>query len=310
MIYLVIALIVVPLFIFGASFYFYNVAIARAEKVFIQEDPDLQMTPELNQRVKSDQKWWDDQIFENWSLTSRDNLDLHGYYLPAKVATRQTVLLAHGYAGEASIMKEFARIYHEQYNMNILLPDARGHGKSEGKYIGFGWHERLDYLDWINQIIKTIGDDVEIILHGVSMGAATVMMTSGEPLPEQVKASIADCGYTSVKDELTYQMKRMYRLPAFPILNATSWLTKIRVGYSFSEASALNQVAKASVPILFIHGSDDAFVPTEMVNRLYRACTSEKQLLIIEGAAHGLANRTDPKLYQNKVRHFLDTYLN
>ncbi|MBM7540999.1 alpha/beta hydrolase [Amphibacillus cookii] len=310
MIYLLIGLIVVTLLIVGASFYFYNFAIARAEKVFIQEDPDLQMTPELDQCVKSDQKWWADQTFEDWSLISRDKLHLHGYYLSAKVATRQTVLLAHGYSGEASIMKEFARIYHEQYNMNILLPDARGHGKSEGKYIGFGWHERLDYLDWINQIIKTLGDDVEIILHGVSMGAATVMMTSGETLPKQVKATIADCGYTSVKDELTYQMKRMYRLPAFPILNATSWLTKIRAGYSFSEASALNQVAKASVPILFVHGSDDAFVPTEMVNRLYQACTSEKQLLIIEGAGHGLANRTDTKLYQNKVRHFLDTHLN
>lgn len=110
------------------------------------------------------------------------------------------------------------------------MPDARGHGKSEGDYIGFGWDERKDYLQWINRIIKK-DPQSEIVLHGVSMGAATVMMTSGEKLPDNVKAFVEDCGYSSVKGELGYQLKEMFNLPAFPLIPVTSLVTKVRAGY-------------------------------------------------------------------------------
>ena len=106
--------------------------------------------------------------------------------------------------------------------------------------------------------------------HGLSMGAATVLMASGEELPREVKAIIADSPYESVYQLFEYQMKRMFHLPAFPLLDSTSGLTKIRAGYSLREASALKEVERTAVPILYIHGKSDTFVPTEMTKDLYR----------------------------------------
>jgi fermentation-respiration switch protein FrsA (DUF1100 family) len=136
------------------------------------------------------------------------------------------------------------------------------------------------------------------------------MMTSGEELPPQVKAIIEDCGYSSVEEQLAYQLKTMYRLPGFPIVNATSLLTKIKAGYDFSEASALEQVKKDKLPMLFIHGGADKFVPTEMVYKVYDACPAEKELFVVEGADHVMSIIVDPEGYESKVSGFLDKYMN
>ncbi|SDR96663.1 hypothetical protein SAMN05444162_0445 [Paenibacillaceae bacterium GAS479] len=204
----------------------------------------------------------------------------------------------------------FARYYAETLGWNLLLPDARGHGLSEGSYIGFGWHERKDYADWIRWVIGRTGEDrAEVILHGISMGGATVCMASGENLPNQVKAIVADCPYTSAKDELRFQLKRMYKLPAFPFLQTTSVLTKLRAGYYFGEASALEQVRRAKVPMLFIHGDADTFVPTWMGVKLHEACIQPKGLLLVAGAEHGAARQKDPNRYDAAVSEFLEQWL-
>ncbi|GAA5416787.1 2-succinyl-6-hydroxy-2, 4-cyclohexadiene-1-carboxylate synthase [Paraliobacillus ryukyuensis] len=294
----------------GAGFYFYHVAIARGEKPFLSEDPDLQVDDELDLSSKEDKQWWNDQEFAKWQQQTPDHLHLYGYFLQANKPTRHVAIVAHGYSGDAKTMSGFARLYHEVYGMHVLVPDARGHGISEGDYIGFGWHERLDYQRWIAQVLQQLGNDMEIVLHGVSMGAATVMMTSGEKLPDQVKAIIADCGYTSAMEELRYQMKRMYHLPAFPILHITSLLAKLKSGYSFQEASALNQVKKTTKPMLYVHGKEDAFVPTFMVHKLYQATnTNQKELLLIPRAGHGLAWQTDSQTYYQRLTAFLSKHL-
>ncbi|MDF2988637.1 MAG: alpha/beta superfamily hydrolase, partial [Eubacterium sp.] len=136
-----------------------------------------------------------------------------------------------------------------------------------------------------------------------------VLMTSGENLPSAVKAIVSDCAYTSVKAELEYQLKRMYNLPSFPLLNSTSLLSKIRAGYSFEEASALEQVKKSKTPTLFIHGDADEFVPYSMVHQLYEACSSPKDLLTVPGAGHGTAFDTDIAGYKAKVREFVEKYV-
>ncbi|MEK8206736.1 alpha/beta hydrolase [Paenibacillus sp. FSL L8-0696] len=135
------------------------------------------------------------------------------------------------------------------------------------------------------------------------------MMTSGEHLPVNVKAIVEDCGYTSVKDELTFQLKRMYHLPAFPIVDTTSMLTKIQAGYSFGEASALEQVKKSITPTLFIHGDNDTFVPTEMVHTLYENSPVEKELYIVPNAGHGEAFRMDPVKYESVVTEFIGRFV-
>ena len=294
--------------IIGASFYFYNVAVKRAEKDFMNSDPNLAVsTP---QTLQTEAKEWAGKVsFEEVSITSSDGLSLAGYYLPAEKETNKTVIIAHGYSGRATGMYAYAKYYHEALGYNVLMPDARGHGKSEGDYIGFGWHERKDYLQWIDYVLERSGKNSEIALHGVSMGSATVLMTSGEDLPKQVKAIVADCGYTSAHDILSYQLGEMYNLPSFPLIQSTSLLTKIRDGYSFEEASALEQVKKTSLPIFFIHGEKDAFVPVEMVYELYEAANGEKELYIVPGAEHANAYDADPKAYEKKVTEFLQQYM-
>jgi len=291
----------------AASFYFYNKAVVRNAKAFLAKTPDLRsdqpfLAPET-------QAWIEAQSFREVEIVSDDGLKLRGYYLEAGAPAAHTVILAHGYSGHAKQMGAFAKYYHEQLGFNVLMPDHRGHGRSEGNVIGFGWLERRDYLKWIDYIVGHAGDRSAIILHGVSMGAATVLMASGEPLPDQVKAVIADSSYTSAKDELGYQLQRMYRLPRFPLLQSTSLLTKIRAGYAFDEASALVQVRKARVPILFIHGAADRFVPCKMVHTLYENCRSEKELLIVENAGHGKSYQVDQTTYQRTMTAFIGKYM-
>ncbi len=155
-------------------------------------------------------------------------------YLPAEKKSDKTVIVAHGYMGNAETMANYAKMFHD-LGYNVLVPDARGHGRSEGDYIGFGWPERKDYVQWIDKIIAETGQSQQIVLYGVSMGAATVMMTSGEKLPNNVKAIIEDCGYSSVDEELAYQLKDMFNLPSFPLIQVTSLITKIRAGYFFGK---------------------------------------------------------------------------
>jgi fermentation-respiration switch protein FrsA (DUF1100 family) len=229
--------------------------------------------------------------------------------LPSREVSDKIAIIVHGYSSWSGSMAAFAQYYLENLGYSVLMPDLRGHGKSEGNYIGFGWHDRKDMLQWINLMIEKHGSSCQIVLHGISMGAATVLMTSGQELPDNVKCIISDCAYSSVEGILGYQLKRMFRLPYFPLLNVTSLISSLRAGYFFSEASSVNQVKKSKLPIFFIHGSEDKFVPTEMVYELYDAAASAKELLVVEGAAHGMSFWQDLEAYKAKVEEFLEKYM-
>ena len=129
------------------------------------------------------------------------------------------------------------------------------------------------------------------------------MMASGEELPSQITTIIEDCGYTSVWDELAYQAKQLYHLPAFPLLYEVSALSKIRAGFSYGEASSIKQLAKNHLPTLFIHGGNDTFVPTEMVYENYAATQGPKELYIAKGAGHAKSFEKDPQTYKEKIPH-------
>lgn len=287
--------------------YLYRVAIARNSKAFLGADPSL---PENEASSwHSAAAWYGSQPFELVEIASFDGLKLRGHYLPADVQSHRAVVLAHGYNGQGEDMAAFAREYHAA-GYHVLMPDARGHGHSEGRYIGFGWHERKDYARWIDELVRRMGPDAQIVLHGISMGGATVLMTSGEPLPPQVRCIVSDCAYSSVKDILSYQLRRMYKLPPFPLLPLTSLVCRIRAGYFFGEASVVRQVSKAEKPILFIHGGSDSFVPTAMVHKLHEAAApADKPLLIVPGAQHGTAYTTDPEAYKGELLAFLARHL-
>src|SRR5690625_3878402 len=312
-IYQLILVIVSLLFIINifASFYFYDLAIARNVKDFLQDNDDLDVSDEaLEVFLQGEWRdWVKNQSFESWEMTSFDDLTLQGYFLPAKQSSNKVVIMAHGYLGHASDMGLYSRHYYENLGYHLLIPDARGHGDSEGDYIGFGWHDRLDVVQWIEKVIEQVGEDSEIVLHGLSMGAGTVLMTSGEKLPQQVKAIVADSPYTSVHDLFAYQMKRMFHLPAFPILHTTGLVTKFKADYSLKEASALKQVKKATVPILYFHGEADTFVPTELTEKLYEATASDAYIHLFAHASHGEAIVLHEASYYEHLEEFLNKYI-
>ena len=262
-----------------------------------------------NWQVQKNQadEWVSRSTQEVAEILSADGLKLVGDAVIADPDSHRWVIAVHGYRSNRKSMLALASNYGLR-GYNVLLPDLRGCGESEGEYIGMGWPDRLDMLEWIDWILQR-DSEAQIVLHGISMGGATVMMTAGENLPEQVKAIVEDCGYTSVwdifKDELAY----LFHLPAFPILYVADGISAQRAGYSFSEASSLEQVAKAQVPMLFIHGSEDNFVHTEMVHQVYEACPAEKQLLLVDGAGHGNSYNHAPELYFDTVFEFLGQIL-
>jgi hypothetical protein len=291
-----------------ASLSLFQVIIVRRSKAFRSTSPDLPMD-HYSEQTELHAAWFEKQHFEELEMMSHDGLLLRGYYLAAAVPTPKTAILAHGYTGSAEKdMLGFANMYHEVFGYNVLMPDNRAHGESEGSYIGFGWLDRFDYLKWIHFMLNRVGPHAQIVLHGLSMGGATVLMASGEKLPEQVKCVISDCAYTSVQDILSYQAKRLSKLPAFPLIHLAGCVCKVRAGYTFGEASALAQVKKTHKPILFIHGGEDTFVPTTMLDPLYEASNGPKEKCIIPNAGHGLAYATDVAVYRQKVSAFLEKF--
>lgn len=259
-----------------------------------------------DENLNDAQKWLEEKSnYSDKYIESYDKLQLHSYVVTQN--SNKWAIVVHGYGGSGKLMSDKSKYFYDM-GYNVLIPDLRGHGKSEGDYIGMGWKDRLDIISWINFIIKE-NPNAEIVLHGTSMGAATVLMTSGENLPSNVKAIVADCAYTSAWDEFSYQLETYLKVPSSYILNVTNMVTKLKAGYSLKEASALECVKKATVPILYIHGDKDKFVPYSMMDKLYDATNSPKEKLTIEGGEHANSDLVSPFLYWLTVEDFLNQYV-
>ncbi len=252
--------------------------------------------------------WLNQQTFEQMETTSQDGLKLKAMFLPADSKSDKVLIAIHGY--RSYNIREYAnylKFYHE-LGFHILLPDNRAHGESEGKYIGFGWLDRLDCIQWIHYMKKYFHQDLQIVLHGISMGSATVLMASGENLPDDVKCIISDCGFTSVLDEFKHELHD-HKIVSTLLIPTATLLSKKRVGYSFKEASTIEQVKKSRTPTLFIHGDQDDFVPTYMVYDLYNACQADKDLLIVEGAKHAESFIVNQELCEKTIIDFMQQYV-
>ncbi len=245
-----------------------------------------------------------------WHIVSSDRhaLRLGGYYFPPKEQSDKWLVFFHGYASSIDWSRRWIRTMSER-GYHVLAPDMRGHGISEGDYIGMGWDERMDVLDWVNAIVDR-DPGARILISGVSMGGATVLCAAGESLPPQVKGLISDCGYTSVRDILSFQLHALFKLPDFPFLYAARTAICMRAGYDIFRASALEQLKKAERPMLFIHGEKDTFVPFYMLQQIYDAAAcEEKEMLAVPGAGHGTSCCTAPELYWRTYLAFADRYL-
>lgn len=240
-------------------------------------------------------------------LLSEDGLKLNGYYIPAPKTTNRYVILCHGYKNSALSMAEYAYVYHEA-GWNVLVPDHRSHGYSEGRFITMGWKEHEDLILWIQELIKEEPQG-QVLLHGVSMGAATVMMACGSPsLPENVVAAVEDCGYTSVRDEFLDKIKPVMGFTAQPFLSVASILNRFQYGYFLGKVNCVKAISQSEIPILFIHGRKDDFVPFWMVEELYSAATCPKVRLVVPEAAHAQSRLANPQLYWSTVEFFVDRF--
>lgn len=241
---------------------------------------------------------------EDVYLEAADGLRLHATYFP-QGEEKKVVLCFHGYTSEG--MKDYIALsgYYLKKGYSMLLVDERAHGESEGEYIGFGCLDRQDALCWLDWILERCGEDVEILMHGTSMGGATVLMASGLELPSQVKGIISDCGFTSPKEVFTHVLHSMYHLPAFPAIPAADVLNKRLAGYGMDECNAAREVRKATIPILVIHGDADTFVPVTMCEEIYENIASPKKKLIVEGAAHAESYYKDTESYEQALDEFI-----
>lgn len=213
----------------------------------------------------------------------------------------------HGYKSFPESMARLVSHYLEA-GWNVLAIEQRAHGESNARYIGMGYFEKGDILSWAS-VIEGIDPEAEILLHGISMGAATVMLAAGESgLPASVLAIVEDCGYSTLLEEFAAQLRQAFSLPRFPLIPAASVVCKVRAGFFFSDVDCISAVARSKTPILFIHGENDALVPFSMFDALYEAASCEKQRLSVPGAAHAESEEADPELYWGTVDSFAARY--
>lgn len=249
------------------------------------------------------------QALRDTFITSPDGVKMHAFYAYASLPTKRTAIIVHGYTDNAIRMFHIGYLYNHELDYNILLPDLRYTGLSGGDAIQMGWLDRKDVQQWIDAVPNLFGDSLQAVVHGISMGAATTMMVSGEQTPEYIRCFVEDCGYTSVWDQFAKELKVQFHLPAFPLLYTASWFCQIQNGWNFKEASAIKQVSQCRKPMFFIHGDKDDYVPTRMVYSLYDAKPEPKELWIVPDAEHAASYRIHLKEYTLKVKEFVNKYI-
>ena len=291
----------------GLSVFFFRFASARKGEradLLRPSDPDF---GEYTPKIIEGQEWIRAHYSEKISIRSRDRLKLTGLLIPAENA-RGTVIAFHGYHSRALVDFAPEAEFLVGLGYNLILPCQRSHDESEGRYITFGAREQNDCRLWVEYADRQFGGD--IFLAGISMGSATVMMASALQLPPSVKGIIADCGYTSAYDIMIHVACKIpvikYLIPL--IMPAASVLFKAAAGFDPEKTSAREALANTEIPVLFIHGGLDDFVPPYMTEENYAACASEKRVLVIEGAQHAQAYVRSPKLCEEAIASFISDY--
>ncbi len=252
---------------------------------------------------EENRKWLEKTVSENLYMVSRDGYCLHGALF--NNGSDDLVILVHGYDAEWKDMYTYIKKYYDK-GMDILVIDQRGYGLSGDKETTMGHLEKYDVADWAGKMSAEHGYK-NIVLHGVSMGAATVMLASAEDLPECVRCVVEDCGYSAVREEFEHTMGIVLHLPPYPVLWITDLITRAVKGWSLiKDADCVKAVRNAKIPICFIHGKKDNFVPYRMLEKLYNACPrDDKELLSVDDADHTEAVVKAPGLYWDTVFGFM-----
>lgn len=284
--------------------YFVDFALKRGTAENPQ-DPPLACVNILDPNVRLPAKPKADS--EVWQVSSEDGLRLDGTYFHRQRPGHRWVILVHGYGRNQKNTWDYAEAY-LAHGYAVVTPDLRAAGDSEGIYMTMGVKEGQDMQKWVARIVQE-DPEARIVLHGISMGAATVMLASALPMPDNLSAVVEDCGYTSAYDMFTIQLAQLFHLPAFPIMDIVDIMSRQKTGAAMSEASPLQAVPHTRVPMLFIHGDADRLVPYEMMKQLYDASGAPaKEQLTVPGVGHASAMAADPVVYFQRVFDFTDAY--
>ena len=244
-------------------------------------------------------------------IKSFDGIRLAARFLPCKDSEKnsnKTIILFHGYRAAGG--RDYCcavKMYHD-FGLNVLLVDQRCHGKSEGKLITFGVKESYDAVSWAEYISRRFGEDTPIFLSGLSMGATTVMLSTGRNLPQNVRGVVADCGFTSPAEIISLVAKRNFNIESVLLMRILDLMCRITANFSLYEMSTEQILQNSNVPILFIHGLEDNFVPFEMSVRSHAAATADKEIYLIEKATHGCSFLVEPQKISDALKNFFEKY--
>ena len=293
----------------GVLLYCYNLAFRRDDKRLPNEGsaPTGEQYDPFKEVIEKGANNILSASYEKVSITSRDGISLVGRYYHVKDGAPISIIF-HGYRSTLGTDCNGGYSMSVRRGYNVLAVYQRAHRESGGKTITFGVKERFDCLDWISYVNERFGKDTPILLMGLSMGAATVLMAAGLDLPSNVKGVMADCGFSSPKEilqEVIKQKKYPLRITYFFVRMSA----RIFGHFDPEEASAVEALKDAKVPVLIIHGDDDRFVPSRMSRDNYEACASAKEILVVPGAGHGLSYCVDAKAYDKAVENFMDRVL-
>ena len=293
--------------VLGAGALVYECALnTKVNRFFINlfDKPDPEQTALYNgDTYGGAQAWFEEHKGEDQTITTEKTGRIHAYIFPADAPSKKWAVCCHGYNSAPSSTALFVKHYHDM-GFSCICPSLRGWGNDETRYCTMGWHDKDILIAWVNEIVRR-DPEAEILMHGYSMGAVTTMLATGEPLPPNVKAAVADCGFTNCWEQYSHVIKSYTGLPSFPLLNAVNLVSILRGNFNIRKNSPIDAVARSVTPTVFLHGTADDFVPFAMMEPLYNACAAPKAMQAIEGAFHATASVKDPELYWKTVDGFI-----
>ncbi len=263
----------------------------------------------FREQIKRDKEWYFAQPRRTLSIKSHDGLTLYADVLEAENAVA-TVLLMHGYRGTGASDFSMVLPFYHKHHINIVCPDQRACGRSEGKYITLGVKERYDCRKWLDVINREFGSELPIIMDGVSMGASTVLMTTALDMPKNVKGVIADCGFTSPWEVVCSVLKATNTIPVFPFAHFARPISHLLAHFGLKEATTIDAMKTCKVPIFFAHGKKDRFVPYEMSVENHAACVSDKEFFTVDEAEHGMCFLLKQEEYEKRILAFFKKCFN
>ena len=293
------------IFVIAALFYYLVVGALLFHLVFAKRSFYCRaMQKGINKKIKDskiDLCWWEKVKFKKVLIKNAEGFTLVGRFYDANA--KKTAIVVHGFGQSYKEMQLYCKMFYEK-NFNVLAVDNRTHGESQGTFIGFGWLDRFDLIDWCNYVTSQDSEQ-KIVLFGLSMGGTAVCCTTGEKLPDSVCAVISDCAFANADRQIDFYMKTHKIWLKLAKKHLYSFARRVH-NFDLMKVDVTKQVKSSKVPILYIHGADDSFVEPKNMTQLFNATPSNlRDRFLVEGAEHGMAYPTAGVLYEKKISDFL-----